>query len=164
MTERATMMNRILVAVDASPRAPVVFDAAAELARKYQAALFVLRAITVPPEFPPAAAASEADPLPGHLTQLATLELMELWKRAPDLISTKPVIGIGQAWKVILSTARELAVDLIVLGSHGYHGWDRVLGTTAAKVANLSDRNVLVVHGEQNRAPAAQEQPSANRQ
>jgi len=153
------MLNRILVAVDSSVRAPAVFDAAAELAKKYEAALYAVRAIVVSPEFPPAAAVSAADPLPAHLTQLATLELMELWKRAPDLVSTSPIVAIGQPWKVILNTARDLAVDLIVLGSHGYHGWDRVLGTTAAKVANLADRNVLVVHAKQDRAPLGQDRP-----
>lgn len=41
--------------------------------------------------------------------------------------------------------AAKYDVDLIVVGSHGYHGWDRVLGTTASRVANLADRDVLVV-------------------
>ena len=36
-------------------------------------------------------------------------------------------------------------VDLIVIGSHGYGGIDRVIGTTAAKVVNHADRSVLVV-------------------
>ena len=40
-----------------------------------------------------------------------------------------------------------MKADLIVLGSHGYHGLDRLLGTTAGKVVNLARRNVLVVHG-----------------
>jgi len=47
---------------------------------------------------------------------------------------------------MILAQAEKLEVDLIVLGSHGYRGWDRVLGTTAATIANRSTRNVLVVH------------------
>jgi nucleotide-binding universal stress UspA family protein len=33
----------------------------------------------------------------------------------------------------------------VVLGSHGYSGFDRILGTTAAKVVNHCDRSVLVV-------------------
>lgn len=33
----------------------------------------------------------------------------------------------------------------IVIGSHGHGGIDRVLGTTAAKLVNHADRNVLVV-------------------
>lgn len=140
------MLNRILVAVDASERAPGVFDTAAALALKFDAALYVVRAITISPEFPPAARASSKDPLPAHLQRLAFAELEELWKRAPELTPTMPIIVIGQPPKVILETAQELDVELIVLGSHGYQGWDRILGTTAAYVANHADRNVLVVH------------------
>ena len=43
-------------------------------------------------------------------------------------------------------------MDLIVLGSHGYHVLDRILGTTAARVANLAHRNVFVVHDRAERA------------
>jgi nucleotide-binding universal stress UspA family protein len=49
-------------------------------------------------------------------------------------------------WKAILGVAERLDVDLIVIGSHGYGGLDRVLGTNAARVVNLGDRSVLVVH------------------
>ncbi len=44
-------------------------------------------------------------------------------------------------------------MDLIVLGSHGYGGIDRLLGTTAAHVANRAERNVLVVHERVGHAP-----------
>jgi universal stress protein F len=140
------MLNRILVALDASEREPGVFDAAAALARKFDGILYLVRAITVSPEFPPAAAASVPDPLPAHLRSIAFEQLTHIWKRAPDLSPTVPIVAIGQASKVILETARDLDVDLIVVGSHGYRGWDHVLGTTAGKVANRADRNVLVVH------------------
>jgi nucleotide-binding universal stress UspA family protein len=32
-----------------------------------------------------------------------------------------------------------------VIGAHGYGKLDRMLGTTAAKVVNHADRNVLIV-------------------
>ncbi|HEY5373665.1 MAG TPA: universal stress protein [Polyangiaceae bacterium] len=140
------MLSRILVAVDASVREPSVFDAGAQLAEELGAALYVLRVLTVSPEFPAAAAGSVADSLPAHLTRLAVLELSELWKRAPHLQVTTPIVAVGQPWKVILEVAKDFDVDLIVLGSHGYKGWDHVLGTTSGKVVNHADRNVLVVH------------------
>jgi universal stress protein A len=146
------VFKRILAAIDDSERAPGVFDAAAELAQKFGATLYLVRAITIAPEFPAAAASSRADPLPAHLTHIAIAQLSELSKRAPSLLPTEPHIAVGQPWKVILETAQDFGVDLIVLGSHGYHGWDRVLGTTAGKVANLADRNVFIVH-ERRRGP-----------
>jgi nucleotide-binding universal stress UspA family protein len=140
------MLKKILVAVDASERAPGVFDAAAELALKFAAKLYSVQVITIPPEFPAAAEAIEADALPAHLTRLAHAQLSELPKRAPGLLATTPIVVSGEPWRLILETAQRLDVDLIVLGSHGYHGWDHVLGTTAGKVANRAKRNVLVVH------------------
>jgi nucleotide-binding universal stress UspA family protein len=50
----------------------------------------------------------------------------------------------------------ELDVDLIVLGSHGYYGMDRILGTTAANVANLAHRGVLVVRERADKFAARQ--------
>ena len=146
------MFKRILAAIDDSERAPGVFDAAAALAQQFGATLYLVQAITVAPEFPAAAASSRADPLPAHLTRMALAQLSELSKRAPGLPRTAPQIAVGQPWRVILETAQDLGIDLIVLGSHGFHGWDRVLGTTAGKVANLADRNVLIVH-ERRRGP-----------
>jgi nucleotide-binding universal stress UspA family protein len=140
-------IKTILAAVDASERAPNVFDAAAVLATKFGAKLHLIRVISIPPEFPPAAAASRADALPAHLEEVAIAQMAELTLRAPDLSIPPPIVAIGQQpWRLILENAQRLRAEVIVLGSHGYGGWDRVLGTTAGKVANLADRSVLVVH------------------
>jgi nucleotide-binding universal stress UspA family protein len=148
------MLSRILVAVDASAREPGVFDAAAQLAQEFGAALYVLRVITLSPEFPAAGAGNPPDSLPAHLTRLALLELTKLWKRAPRLQATTPIVVLGQPWKMILDVAQDLEADLIVIGSHGYQGWDHVLGTTAGKVVNHADRNVFVVHERATEATA----------
>jgi len=143
------LIKSILAAVDASDRAPNVFDAAAALAAKFGANLHVIRVIAIPPEFPPAAAASTADTLPAHLEAIAIAQISELTLRAPDLSVSQPIVAVGhQPWRIILENARRLSADLIVLGSHGYGGWDRVLGTTAGKVADLADRNVFIVHAQ----------------
>jgi nucleotide-binding universal stress UspA family protein len=140
------MIATLLVALDGSSRAPGVFDAAAEVARRFGAALYPFRAIFVPPEFPAAGAGSQRDPLPEYLSKEAYEEVLLLAARAPDVAVALPAVRVGQPWRTILELADELDVDLIVLGSHGYHGLDRILGTTAARVANLARRNVLVVH------------------
>ena len=138
--------GRILIAVDDSPRAAGVFDTGAEYARKLGAELYLFQTLTIPPEFPAAAASSEEDQLPAHLIKIAKGQLCDLAKRAPDIAIAETVITFGTPGQMILEAADKLQVDLIVLGSHGYRGWDRVLGTTAATIANRSTRNVLVVH------------------
>jgi universal stress protein F len=145
-TSDATHVRRVLVAVDDSPRAAGVFEVGAEYAKVLGAELYLFRTITLPPEFPPAAVCSEDDPLPKRLTEIARQQLAALAKRAPEIEVTKKVITFGFPDHMILEAAEKLQVDLIVLGSHGYKGWDRVLGTTAAAIANRSKRNVLVVH------------------
>jgi nucleotide-binding universal stress UspA family protein len=144
------MIAQVLVALDGSSRAPRVFDTAAEITTRFNAQLHPLRVISVPPEFPAAAAGSEADRLPELLSRVATEDLEHLAARAPHVAVGEPMVRVGDPWRVILAVGDELDVDLIVLGSHGYGGIDRLLGTTAARVANLARRNVLVVHERAN--------------
>ncbi|HVU00317.1 MAG TPA: universal stress protein [Polyangiaceae bacterium] len=144
------MFNKILVALDASERAPAVFEAAIGVAKMAGARLYVLRAVTVPPEFPAAAAGSAADPLVARMASQAMQELTQIVAGAPDDVAVQPpMVKLGTPWKAVLEAADERDVNLIVIGSHGYHGWDHVLGTTAAKIVNTSKRHVLVVHGHE---------------
>jgi nucleotide-binding universal stress UspA family protein len=139
-------MRSILVALDGSARARFVFDTALELAEPYDAVLHPFRAVFVPPEYPPGSAGIPADPLPAHLAKLAQDELLQLVPSAPRTRVADPIIRVGQPWRLILEVGDALDVDLVVIGSHGYHGVDRILGTTAARVVNRARRNVLVVH------------------
>jgi nucleotide-binding universal stress UspA family protein len=53
--------------------------------------------------------------------------------------------------KAILEEAESRGCDLIVVGSHGRHGVERLLlGSEASKVTNLSPISVLVVRGSAN--------------
>jgi nucleotide-binding universal stress UspA family protein len=140
------MITKMLVAVDGSARARGVFLAAAEIARAMRANITLYRAVVLPPDFAPAAATKHGDPLPPFLLNQAKVELLELMTHAPDVACVPRIEVAAQPWREILAAADAIDADLIVLGSHGYHGWDRVLGTTAGKVANLARRNVLVVH------------------
>jgi nucleotide-binding universal stress UspA family protein len=148
------MIRKILVALDGSSRASGVFAAAVEVAERFGATIHPVRVITVPPEFPAAGAGSGADPLLPLMRQAALdeVDLLAAQSRAASVERT--TIKVGQPWRMILEAAEELDVDLIVVGSHGYHGLDRLIGTTAGKVANVARRNVLVVHNRE-RAPTA---------
>jgi nucleotide-binding universal stress UspA family protein len=155
------MFHKILAALDASERAPGVFDVAVRVARLSGARLYLLRAIIIPPEFPPAAAGTPADPLVARMAANAMQDLTSLVAGAPNDVSLQPpIVRVGTPWKIILETAEEREVDLIVVGSHGYHGWDRVLGTTAGKVANSATRHVLVAHPRWRSNPGVTEDQS----
>ncbi len=140
------MFTKILVAVDGSERALAVLTTARDLATRFNALLCPFRAVMIPPEFPPGAQLSYAESLSAHLIACASEELAALMLRAPALQAAVPLVRVGPAWRSILDVAEEIKADLIVIGSHGYGGWDRVIGTTAARVVNHAHRNVLVVH------------------
>jgi nucleotide-binding universal stress UspA family protein len=146
------VIRRILVALDGSKRAEGVLRAAAEIADRFDAKLYPFRAILVPPEFPAGAVSSHADPLLARMTEEAVAAMLELTARIEGTVVDAPYVKVGQSWRMIIEASEELDVDLIVIGSHGYHGVDRILGTTAGKVANVAKRSVLVVH-EREQAP-----------
>jgi nucleotide-binding universal stress UspA family protein len=139
-------VKSLLVALDHSPRAPRVLAIAADLAARYGASLVLLRVVHIPPEFPPAAHLAQADGLEGHLRSEARGQMEALAVGLDGALSWSVVVEAGEPWSTILECAERHASDLIVMGSHGYVGLDRLLGTTAAKVANHARRNVFIVH------------------
>jgi universal stress protein F len=145
------MIRSILAAVDTSPRAPGVLAAAREVAARFGATLHVYRAVYVPPDIP-AGAPSGDDRGAAHMQRHADDDLRRIVGDAPDRV--EPVeLTDEPPYRAILAAADRLDVDLIVIGSHGYRGIDRILGTNAARVVNLGLRNVLVVHERPPRPP-----------
>lgn len=138
-------MKRILVALDASPRAPTVLAAAAQLGELANASLVLYRAIGIPPELPPDLFRVTDRSLEQILRANAQTDLERLAKDVPKAHIETIATAFATPWDGICRAASEYAADLVVIGSHGYGRLDRVLGTTAAKVVNHIDRNVLVV-------------------
>ena len=61
-------------------------------------------------------------------------------------VEAKGQVLIGYAAEEILSRAKEEEVDLIVMGTHGRKGIDRILfGSVAEKVVKNADMPVLTV-------------------
>jgi nucleotide-binding universal stress UspA family protein len=138
-------VKRILVALDASDRAARVLETAAKLAALAGAKLVLYRAVHVSPDLPRAALSETDARLEDFLTRNAHRDLEQLASTiAPSLVE-QIATSFAVPWDGICGTARERDVDLVVIGSHGYGGLDRLLGTTASKVVNHCDRNVLVV-------------------
>ncbi|HXJ21020.1 MAG TPA: universal stress protein [Polyangia bacterium] len=154
-SEARSPYRTILVPLDESAIASIVFSTAVGLARMTRATLQLLRVLTLDPVFPPAAHAIP-DGLDAKLVADAQAELDGWARRAGDVAFAPPLVVIGDPWRQILALARSVDADLVVLGSHRYHGTDRILGTVAAKVVNHADRDVLVVHRRPAVAPTMQ--------
>ena len=138
-------MKRILVALDGSDRSSLVLAAACQLAQLSNSKLTLFRAITVPADLPRDVLAVTDRRLEDVLRRNAHTDLTHLARAIPAGIEHDIATELATPWDGICRAGRLHDADLIVIGSHGYGGLDRVLGTTAAKVVNHADRNVLVV-------------------
>jgi nucleotide-binding universal stress UspA family protein len=151
-------LEHILVAVDGSLQSQLALDTANNLAATLQASLEVLYVI---PDMPPMTGYTglelapmidydryqkdlEAESKAVMATSLEQLKTASV--KVPDLRSSSvPAKGL-RLGDVILQTALEHRADLIVLGTHGRSGVDRLLlGSVAEQVSHHSKIPVLLV-------------------
>jgi universal stress protein F len=138
-------MERILVAIDASPRAAEVLRTAADLAQRTGAKLFLFHAVGVPHEVPREAYAMSPDAIAKLLDSHGKEYLDKMASTLPKGMIADTIVEDGAGWRAVCAAADHYDADLIVIGSHGYSGVDRLLGTTAGKIVNHATRSVLVV-------------------
>jgi universal stress protein F len=146
-------MDRLLVGLDASARAEGVLSVATQVARRTGGKLVLFRAVGVPHEIPVEAYSMTPASLAELLEKDAQKYLDQMATTVPAGIVERTYVHIGTPWQGICSAADQLGADMIVIGSHGYSGLDRVIGTTAAKVVNHAKQSVLVVKGHPDLAP-----------
>ena len=138
-------MNKILVGLDGSARAPHVLDTAVDLAQLTGATVYLYRAVGLPSELPAIALSMSPGETSALLQRLAQQHLHDLEHSVPNVRRGGTSVSLAIPWQGICEAARRVGADLIVIGSHGYGGLDRLLGTTAAKVVNHARVSVMVV-------------------
>lgn len=143
--EEGADMRRILVALDDSPEAAGVLDAAARLARQMDSRLVLLRVVGLAATLPADAYLVPPVQLEGSLVEHARESLHALAGRVAGSLVESTRVEIGSPWDVICHLAKREDVALIVMGSHSHGILGRLLGTTASHVVNHADRSVLVV-------------------
>ncbi|MEW7978463.1 MAG: universal stress protein [Candidatus Sedimenticola endophacoides] len=138
--------RHILLAVDLSgEEADQVIGKAVELARLHQARLSLLHVVEhsgamYPGEIP----LPEAFDLDQRLAESARARL-EAIAVQHALEGSPCLVEIGVPKREIVRVAQERGADLIVLGSHGRHGLQLLLGSTANGVLHLAGCDVLAV-------------------
>jgi nucleotide-binding universal stress UspA family protein len=138
-------MRTYLVALDNSARAAHVLSTAVDLAGSTGAKLVLFRAVGLPHDLPHDSYALSPDEVLDQLRQRADADLRGFAQTVPTAVACTTRLEVGAAWQTIGTVAREVGADLIILGSHGFSGVDRLLGTTASRVVNHADRSVMVV-------------------
>lgn len=145
------MYTQILAALDGSPRTELVLRQAERLAGTFGAALHLCRAVNIPLGMPVEAWSLSGEELSARLVELAHRDLSALRGTLTRPLPGEIHVRLGRPAQVVCEIADAIGADLIVVGSHGFDGLDRLLGTTAAKVVNHAGCSVLVVRP----APAA---------
>ena len=62
--------------------------------------------------------------------------------------NTECIVEQGSSKHCILSIAESMDIDLIVMGTHGVHGWKKLLGATAEHVLHNAECDVLAIRAQ----------------
>ena len=140
--------KKILVADDLTEEAQEVLNRAREVAQQNGAELSVI--VVVKPinqvysGFDVAALSADAALIELDAVRQAESRLAE-HSKALNIPAKRTYVGRGSPAYEIRAMAEELAVDLIVMGTHGRHGLGLLLGSTATGVLHGCPCDVLTV-------------------
>ena len=143
------MYKHILVPVDGSPTAQKAAEKAAGLAKAFGSKV---TAIYVIDPYPFTGLGSDFAYGQAEYLTAATAEAKEATEAAQATMVqagvpvTTQVIEAHAPWRGILDTAKAVGADLIVMGSHGRRGLEKVvLGSVAQRVLSHAHLSVLIV-------------------
>jgi len=140
--------KNILVPTDLSVEAGLAVDYACDLARELHAKVHLLNVVGIPaigvPELGVAMATTVMDAML-HDNHEALDKIADAHRGEVEI--GQVLLKTGEARDVINATAKELDVDLIVMGTHGRTGISRaLLGSIAETVVRTAPCPVLTIH------------------
>ena len=140
------MFQRILCATDFSESAEAAWEVAIELAKVHRAALVLVHVFVEPPVYPE---------MPGP-------SILEIWEEQRQWVvgeldrrassaampagQVRAVLKTGTPAEGVVEAAAETSADLVVVGTHGRTGLERVfLGSVAERIVRSAPCAVLTV-------------------
>jgi nucleotide-binding universal stress UspA family protein len=142
-------LHRIVCPMDFSEPSHKALRAGIEIAVQFRSELIVLHVIApAAPGIPtdPTYAFAGTEEYEKAVRTRAEEQLTVVEKNLPQGLQSRTVIRSGEAAEEIVRFAKQDAVDLIVISTHGLTGWRHlVFGSIAEKVIRLSERPVLVI-------------------
>ena len=141
-------LHRILVPIDFSEHSKKALQYAIPFAEQFKASidlLFVVEPTVYPADFSFGQVGFPA--IEDELRQRGGDELQALIKREiGNRVEARSTVRTGKAFNEIDQFAKEAAIDLIIIATHGHSGMEHVLfGSTAEKVVRHAPCPVLVV-------------------
>lgn len=144
--------RHLLLAVDFEPSGAPVIERARQLRTLFGARLTVLHVlehVTAPQEYLPLGFGGDL-PVPDDLG--LEQELLDLAGRQMDVVAESlgvptqdRLVRVGPPAHTIDAVAAEVGADLVVIGSHGRHGFLGLFGSTAKAVLRSVTCDVLCV-------------------
>jgi nucleotide-binding universal stress UspA family protein len=138
-------LRKIIVAIDFSPLSEDVLAHAASIARRYRSKLYIAHVVpadmykSVPPEVMPEAVKEASAKIRAQMATMLSLECV-------GGTDHEALIQEGPVALTLLRVAVEYEIDLLVIGTRGHHGLDRLLqGSVAEEVFRMAPCPVLIV-------------------
>ena len=154
------MYSNILIPTDGSEPAVQAAVHALNLAKWHNASVHVLYVVSEPPAEPMDGAGMFGDPgvttrvvdVHPFLEELGTEVTDDLASFADELdLEVATEVITGKPDDTICDFAEEHGIDLIVMGTHGRSGVDRILhGSVTEHVLRSTDIPLLVIHANEN--------------
>ncbi len=143
--------KHILLAVDFYENCSAISQRARDLALKYQVKLSIIHVV----DNLPLTDTGYGPEIPFNIdftNELIASARIQLGKIAEELSINEDQqwLEMGSPKIEITRIAKENKVDLIVIGSHGRHGWALLLGSTANGVLHHASCDVLAVRLQEN--------------
>lgn len=145
---KSTQLKRILVPVDFSPVSLSALHEAIFIARLFKAELYIMHVIDIPPTV-----YTINNPMaPGIDVSAIDKALMQSFSDISSSatreysIKMKTLVTHGKPAREIVATVEENRIDLVIMGTHGAHGFDEYfIGSNAHKVITLCPCPVITV-------------------
>ena len=128
------MKTKLLVPTDFTNEAHSAIQHAVKLGVIVQAEVILLNVV------------KDKSDIPAATTKLKE---EEKWaKTVNDQIDVRSIVGVGNIFDDIGDAASELGVSLIIMGTHGASGWQKITGSYALKVITNSSVPFIVVQDQ----------------
>lgn len=150
-------MKKILIAIDYNPTAQHIAESGYSLAKSMNAEVTILHVVADYTYY----SSLDYSPVLGfdsfsNLGALQSNTVIELQNAAKDYLekiknhlgdeSIRTLVKEGDTGDAVLSAAKELNVDIIVMGTHGRRGLDKILmGSVAEKVLRHSEVPMFII-------------------
>src|SRR5215469_4409694 len=140
-------LKKILVPIDFSPMSKAAFQCAVRFAERFGCKIILLHVIEPETAIAGTPLAVDVFAQPEEDMRAAKAELACLAASSrKNHTSFKSVVRIGHAPNEITKAAKELDVDLIMIGTQGYTSWRNLcIGSTAERVVRVAPCPVFVL-------------------